>query len=65
MWHKYVQIAVILHNTTYHESIVCEPSTVFHGHIPYNALDLKLGSKFQWQQQSNTELADQLQKQLN
>ena len=64
MWHKHVQIAVMNHNTTYHESIGCEPSTVFHGRIPYNALDLKLGIKPQWQQQRNTELADQLQKQL-
>ena len=65
MWHKYVQIAVMNHNTTYLESIGCEPSTVFHGRIPYNALDLKLGIKPQWQQQCSTELADQLQKQLN
>ena len=65
MWHKYVQIAVINHNTTYHESNGCKPSIVFHGSIPYNALDLKLGIKPQWKQQCNTELADQLQKQLN
>ena len=65
MLHKYVQIAVMNHNTTYHESTGCEPSTVFHGRIPYNALDLKLGIKPQWQQQHNTELAGQLQKQLN
>ena len=43
MWHKYVQIAVMNYNTTYHETIGCEPSTVFHGRIPYNVLDLKLG----------------------
>ena len=65
MWHKYVQIAVINHNTTSLESIGCEPSTVFHERISYNALDLKLGIKPQWQQQCSTELADQLQKQLN
>ena len=43
MWHKYVQIAVMNYNTTYHERLGCEPSTVFHGRIPYNILDLKLG----------------------
>ena len=31
------------YNTSYHTSIGCEPSRVFHGRIPYNILDLKLG----------------------
>ena len=38
MWHKHVQIAVMNYNTTYHETLGCEPSTVFHGRIPYNVL---------------------------
>ena len=43
LWHKYVNIAVLNYNTSYHTSIGCEPSQVFHGRIPYNILDLKLG----------------------
>ena len=43
LWHKYVSIAVLKYNTPYHTSIGCEPSRVFHGRIPYNNLDLKLG----------------------
>ena len=43
LWHKYVNIAVLNYNTSYHTSIRCEPSRVFHGHIPYNILDIKLG----------------------
>ena len=43
MWHKYVHIAVLNHNTSYHSSIGCQLSRVFHGRIPYNVLDLKLG----------------------
>ena len=43
LWHKYVSIAVLNYNTSYHASIGCEPSRVFHGRIPYNILDLKLG----------------------
>ena len=43
MWHKYVSIAVLNYNTSYHASIGREPSRVFHGRIPYNILDLKLG----------------------
>ena len=42
LWHKYINIAVLNYNTSYHTSIGCEPSRVFHGRIPYNILDLKL-----------------------
>ena len=43
LWHKYVSIAVPNYNTSYHSSIGCEPSRVFHGRIPYNILDIKMG----------------------
>ena len=43
LWHKYVSIAVLNYNTSYHATIGCEPSRVFHGRIPYNILDLKMG----------------------
>ena len=43
-WHKYLPLAVHNYNTTYHSSIGCEPSKVFHGRIPYNVLDHKLGN---------------------
>ena len=43
-WHKYLPLAVLNYNTTYHSSIGCEPSKLFHGRIPYNVLDHKLGN---------------------
>ena len=43
LWHKYISIAVLNYNTSYHSSIGCEPSRVFHGRIPYNIQDLKVG----------------------
>ena len=43
-WHQYINVAVLNYNTSYHTSIGCEPSRDFHGRIPYNALDLKLGN---------------------
>ena len=43
LWHKYVNFAALNYNTSYHTSIGCEPSRVFHSRIPYNVLDLKLG----------------------
>ena len=42
LWHKYVSIAVLNYNTSYHASIGCEPSRIFHGRIPYNIIDLKM-----------------------
>ena len=38
MWQKYVQMAVINYNTTYHETLGCEPSTVFLGQYPTTIL---------------------------
>ena len=34
LWRKYVNIAVLNYNISYHTSIGCEPSRVFHGRIP-------------------------------
>ena len=49
LWHRYINSAVLNYNTSYHTSIGCEPSRVFHGRIPYNVLDLKLGIRPQQQ----------------
>ena len=43
LWHRYISIAVLNYNTSYHSSIGCEPSRVFYGRIPYNNLDIKMG----------------------
>ena len=43
LWHKYVSIAVLNYNTSYHASVGCEPGRVFHGRIAYNLLDLETG----------------------
>ena len=63
MWHKYVQIAVMNDNTSYHQNLGCESSTVFHGRIPYNILDIKLGLEVVWQKDNNEDITDELQKQ--
>ena len=65
MWHKYVQIAAMNYNTAYHKTLGCEPSTVLHGRIPYNVLDLKLGIKPKWKNTPNSDIAEQLQKQID
>ena len=65
MWYKNVQTAVMNYNTTYHKTLGCEPSTVFHGRTPYNVFDLKLGIKPKWKTTPNSDIAEQLQKQID
>ena len=52
------------YNTRYHESLGCESSTVFHGRIPYNILDIKLGLEAEWWKDNSEDLTDELQKQI-
>ena len=52
------------YNTRYHDSLGCEPTTVFHGRLPYIILDIKLGLKPEWKKEDNAELTDELQNQI-
>ena len=33
-WDRYVDIAIMAHNTTYHDSLKCSPTEIFHGRTP-------------------------------
>ena len=59
-WHHYLPIAILNYNTTYHSSIDCEPSRVFHGRIPHNILDHKLGLRFSPNITPTTDFAEEL-----
>ena len=60
-WHKYLPLAVLNYNTTYHSSIGCEPSKVFHGRIPFNVIDHKLGNNPNKNFFPTTEFAEEVQ----
>ena len=60
LWHKYINIAVLNYNTSYHTNIGCEPSRVFHGKIPYKVLDLKLGIRPQQQPIPTSQIAQEV-----
>ena len=60
-WHKYLPLAVLNHNTSYHASIGCEPTRVFHGRIPYIILDHKPGNNPKEQINPTTEFAEEIQ----
>ena len=59
-WHKYLAIAILNYNTTYHSSIDCEPSRVFHGRVPHNILDHKLGLRFNPKTAPTADFAEEL-----
>ena len=55
--HKYLPLAVLNQNTSYHANIGCEPTRVFLGRVPYNILDHKLGNNPNKQTTPTTEFA--------
>ena len=59
-WHKLLPIAILNYNTTYHSSIGCEPSRVFHIIVSHNILDHKLGLRFNPNIAPTTDFADEL-----
>ena len=60
LWLKYINIAVLNYNTSYHTSISCEPSRVFHSRIPYIVLDLNLGIRPQQQPIPTSQIAQEV-----
>ena len=61
-WHKYLPLAVLNYNTTYHSSLGCEPSRIFHGRVPYNILDHRLGLNPNPKLNPTTDFADEFQR---
>ena len=43
-WHKYIDLAVFQHNTSYHSTIGGPPSFVFHEQIPLYPIDLRFNN---------------------
>ena len=62
--HKFLPLAFLNHNTTYHASLGCEPTRVFHGTIPHNTLDYKLGYIPNPQYTPQTDIAKEIQRRM-
>ena len=58
MWHQFLSMVVLNYNTSYHTSLGCEPSRVFHGIVPHNVHDLKYGLKPQYPAPTSSEIAE-------
>ena len=63
LWQKYVNIAVLNYNTSFHTIFGCEPSLVFQNRIPYKVSDLKLGIRPQQQPIPTSQIAQDVLKQ--
>ena len=63
-WHKFLPLAVLNHNTNYHATLGCEPTRVFHGRIPHNILDFKLGYNPNPRFPPQTEVAEEVQRRI-
>ena len=63
-WHKFLPLAVLHHNTTYHASLGCEPTRVFHGRIPHNILDYKLGYNPNPRYTPQSDIAEEIQRRM-
>ena len=61
-WHKYLPLAVINYNTTYHSIIGCKLSRIFHGIVPHNILGHRLGLNSYPQILPITNFAEELQR---
>ena len=59
-WHKYLPFVILNYTTTYHPSIDCGPSRVFHCRVPHNILDHKLGLQFNPNAAPTTNFAEKL-----
>ena len=57
LWHNYIKNSVLNFITSYHTSIGCKPSRVFHGRVPYNVLDSKWGNRPQQQPIPTSQIA--------
>ena len=60
-WHKYVPLATFIHNTSYHSSINCCPTTLFHGREPVKPLDLRFSTRAMQAVEVSSDYVSQLQ----
>ena len=61
-WHKYLPLAVLNYNTTYHSSLGCEPTRIFYRRVPYTILDHRLGLNPNPKINPTTDFAEELQR---
>ena len=61
-WHKFLPLAVLNYNTSYHSSLGCELFRVFHARVPYKILDPRLGLNLNPKISPTTDFAEEFQR---
>ena len=64
-WFKYVQLATLIHNTSYHSAIGCSPTVLFHVREPIKPLDLRFNNTLIERFSPNSEYVIALQDAMN
>ena len=64
-WHKYVDLAVFQHNTSYHTVLGSPPTLIFHGSIQVNPIDIPFNNKTPLNYSSKLDSVSDLQTKLN
>ena len=63
-WHKYLNLATFIHNTSYHTSIGCAPTVIFHGRDPAKPLDIRFHSNCIQKSTFNYDFAESLRDEM-
>ena len=64
-WHRYVDLACFIHNTSYYSTIGCTPSHLFHGREPVKRLDFRFKNKQLSRMEPNFDFVENQQDALN
>ena len=63
-WHKYVDLALFHHNTSYNSTLACPPTLILHGRIPQNPSDLRFSNKNIYHQQCQYDYISDIQSKM-
>ena len=63
-WHKHIDLAVFQHNTSYHTTIGCPPTLLFHGRVPMNPIDIRFNNRTLYPQSSRYDYISDLQSKM-
>ena len=63
-WHKQLDLAVFQQNTSYHTTIGCPPTLIFHGRIPMNPIDIRFNNRSLYHHSSRYDYISDLQSKM-
>ena len=64
-WANYVDLACFIYNTSYHTSLGCSPTLLFHGRQPYNPVDLRFRTNWKKDLELTTDTVTAIQDRMS